>query len=154
MGKNGSMAVLAIRKLGDLQRQISHNELRISTLERESADYKEQFSRVSIVTTSLKAQINRLTREHEELVKSIRALSVVLKLVVRDAVLRKRKEQGLRTLKIVLSVIGAVIIRKALFLDQVTLLMLPRNRKTQLAAQIGLMLCLVTTIKGNLENLF
>lgn len=153
MGKNGSMAVLAIRKLGELKRQISQNELRITTLEQESADYKEQFTRVNIITQSLKDQINRLTSEHEYLIKSLRALATVLKLVLRDSVMKRRKEHGMRTLKIALSIIGAVILRRALLLDQIIFMTLPRNRKTQVIAQIGLMVCLVGTIKGNLENL-
>ena len=146
------MAVLAIRKLGELQRQISHNELRISTLEIESADYREQFTRVNIITSSLKEQISRLSREHVHLLQSFRALALVLKLVVREGIIKKRKEHSMRTLKIVLSIIGAVIIRRALFLDQITYMIGPQNRRTQLLAQVGLMVALVATIKGNLEN--
>ena len=148
---NDSITVLAIKKLGDLQKQLISNENRIVSLERESVDYREQFNRVNIITESLKAQINRLNREQENLMKSLRAICFVLKLLVRKG----EKANYLKIVKIVLALLGSAFIQRMLFLDQLLIVLMPsKNKKLRLLSQVSLYSCLFLLLKGKIENLF
>jgi hypothetical protein len=148
---NDSITVLAIKKLGDLQRQLMSNENRIVSLERESADYRQQFNRVNIITDSLKAQINRLNREQENLMKSFRAVCFVIKLMVR----RGDKANYLKFLKIVLALLGSAFIQRMLFLDKLLMIIMPsKNRRVRLLSQVSLYGFLFLLVRDKIENLF
>ena len=80
-GSNSGITVFALKHLGELQKKVENNELRIQELEGETRDHRDQFSRINIVTSTLRNNIRELLKRQTEMVRMIKALGVVIRLI-------------------------------------------------------------------------
>ena len=153
-GSNSGITVFALKHLGELQKKVENNELRIQELEGETRDHRDQFSRINIVTSTLRNNIRELLKRQTEMVRMIKALGVVIRLIaINPTRVEKGKLAGL--IKIALSALFGFIIQKIFLFDKISgLLIGTKYERVQVIVQLTSMVVLCYNIKKSLDGLF
>lgn len=133
-----SIAVVALKRLGDLQVQIERNEERIQTLELESEEYREQFERVNIVTAMLRSSVHRLGKQQAILLKHVKVIAFLCNLCLRGIGHHNTKSKAGTKLRLLGSLVLAAVIQRVLFLPAISRVILPGQRVQTVANIVSL----------------